>query len=110
MGLDQITGGIRGPQRGGDEFPAARARTRGTQDRCAAGAHSGSTQARMAVMRRRRTVFVDSDMLVVVGGMSGGGAIYECSDRDRDLKIVSVEKAKIERSGAGAQGLYAINC
>jgi len=28
----------------------------------------------------------------------------------RDLKIVCVEKANIERSGAVAQGLYAINC
>ncbi len=28
----------------------------------------------------------------------------------RDLKVVTVEKANIERSGAVAQGLYAINC
>src|SRR5262245_55470463 len=61
-------------------------------------------------MRRRRTVFVDSDILVVGGGMSGCGATYESRYWGRDLKIVCVEKANIERSGAVAQGLYAINC
>jgi adenylylsulfate reductase subunit A len=28
----------------------------------------------------------------------------------RDMKIICVEKANIDRSGAVAQGLYAINC
>ena len=50
-------------------------------------------------MRRRRTVFVDSDILVVGGGMSGCGATYESRYWGRDLKIVCVEKANIERSG-----------
>jgi adenylylsulfate reductase subunit A len=61
-------------------------------------------------MRRRKTVFVDSDILVIGGGMSGCGATYESRYWGRDLKIVCVEKANIERSGAVAQGLYAINC
>jgi len=61
-------------------------------------------------MRRRRTLFVDSDILVVGGGMSGCGATYESRYWGRDLKIICVEKANIERSGAVAQGLYAINC
>jgi adenylylsulfate reductase subunit A len=58
----------------------------------------------------RKTVFVDSDILVVGGGMAGCGATYESRYWGRDLKIVCVEKANIERSGAVAQGLYAINC
>ena len=61
-------------------------------------------------MARRKTVFVDSDILVIGGGMGGCGATYESRYWGRDLKIVCVEKANIERSGAVAQGLYAINC
>jgi adenylylsulfate reductase, subunit A len=41
--------------------------------------------------------------------MGGCGATYESRYWGRDLKIVCVEKANIERSGAVAQGLYAIN-
>ena len=33
-----------------------------------------------------------------------------CEKWGRDLKIIVVEKANIERSGAVAQGLSAINC
>src|SRR6516165_9796152 len=61
-------------------------------------------------MRRRKTVSVDADILVIGGGMGGCGATYESRYWGRDLKIVCVEKANIERSGAVAQGLYAINC
>ena len=42
--------------------------------------------------------------------MAGCGATYESRYWGRDLKIVCVEKANIDRSGAVAQGLYAINC
>ena len=64
----------------------------------------------MGLFSNRKTVFVDSDILVVGGGMAGCGATYESRYWGRDLKIVCVEKANIERSGAVAQGLYAINC
>jgi adenylylsulfate reductase subunit A len=64
----------------------------------------------MGLFTRRKTVFVDSDILVIGGGMAGCGATYETRYWGRDLKIVCVEKANIERSGAVAQGLYAINC
>ncbi|MDD9928577.1 MAG: adenylyl-sulfate reductase subunit alpha, partial [Rhodospirillaceae bacterium] len=50
------------------------------------------------------------DVLVVGGGMAGCGAAYESRFWGRDKKVVVVEKANIERSGAVAQGLYAINC
>jgi adenylylsulfate reductase subunit A len=56
------------------------------------------------------TVFEDCDILVVGGGMGGTGAAYEARYWGRDMKIVIAEKANIDRSGAVAQGLYAINC
>ena len=64
----------------------------------------------MGLFGGRKTVFVDADILVIGGGMAGCGATYESRHWGRDLKIVCVEKANIERSGAVAQGLYAINC
>jgi adenylylsulfate reductase subunit A len=48
-------------------------------------------------------------VLVVGGGMAGCGAAYEAKYWGKDLKVVLVEKAAIERSGAVAQGLSAIN-
>ncbi len=63
----------------------------------------------MGLFTRRKTVFVDADVLVIGGGMAGCGATYEARYWGRDLKVVCVEKAHIDRSGAVAQGLYAIN-
>jgi adenylylsulfate reductase subunit A len=57
-----------------------------------------------------KTRFVEADILVVGGGFGGCGATYESRYWGRDLKIVLVEKANIERSGAVAHGLSAINC
>ncbi len=57
-----------------------------------------------------KTVYEDCDILVVGGGMGGTGAAYEARYWARDMKIVIAEKANIDRSGAVAQGLYAINC
>ena len=64
----------------------------------------------MSIFGRKKTVFVDSDILVIGGGFGGCGAAYESRYWGRDKKVVVVEKANIERSGAVAQGLYAINC
>ncbi len=64
----------------------------------------------MGLMKGRKTIHVNSDVLVVGGGMAGCGATYESRYWGRDLDVVCVEKANIERSGAVAQGLYAINC
>lgn len=58
----------------------------------------------------RTTHYVDADILIIGGGFGGCGAAYESRYWGRDLKIVLVEKANIERSGAVAQGLSAINC
>ncbi len=64
----------------------------------------------MSLLSSRRTIVVDSDILVIGGGFGGCGAAYESRYWGRDLKIVLVEKANIERSGAVAHGLSAINC
>ena len=58
-------------------------------------------------MPKNKTVFEDCDVLVVGGGMAGTGATFEARHWGRDLKIICVEKANIDRSGAVAQGLYA---
>ncbi|PSO04978.1 adenylyl-sulfate reductase subunit alpha [Candidatus Marsarchaeota G2 archaeon ECH_B_SAG-G16] len=58
----------------------------------------------------KNTKRVDCDILIVGGGMAGCGAAYEARYWGRKLKIVLVEKAHIERSGAVAMGLSAINC
>ena len=58
----------------------------------------------------RRPRVVDADILVIGGGFGGCGATYESRYWGRNLKVVLVEKANIERSGAVAHGLSAINC
>ncbi len=64
----------------------------------------------MALFASRKTVVVDCDVLIVGGGFAGCGAAYESRYWGRNLKIVVAEKANIERSGAVAHGLSAINC
>ena len=59
-------------------------------------------------MTKVKTHYEDCDVLVVGGGMAGTGATFEARHWGRDLKIICVEKANIDRSGAVAQGLYAI--
>ena len=58
-----------------------------------------------------KTITEDNiDILVVGAGLGGTGAAYEARYWGRDKKVVIAEKANIDRSGAVAQGLYAINC
>ncbi len=64
----------------------------------------------MSLFTSRKTHFVDSDILIIGGGFGGCGATYEARYWARNAKIVLVEKANIERSGAVAHGLSAINC
>ena len=55
---------------------------------------------------------VECDVLVVGGGMAGTGAAFEAAywAKEKGLRVVLVEKAATERSGAVAMGLSAINC
>ncbi len=57
------------------------------------------------------TETVETDVLIIGGGFSGCGAAYEAAywAKVAGLRVVLVEKAAIERSGAVAQGLSAIN-
>ena len=64
----------------------------------------------MSVRSSRSVHRVDCDILIIGGGMAGCGAAYEARYWGRRMKIVLVEKANIERSGAVAMGLSAINC
>jgi len=58
-----------------------------------------------------KTIVEDGiDILVVGAGLGGSGAAWEARFWGQDKKIVIAEKANIDRSGAVAQGLYAINC
>ncbi|MEM0503382.1 MAG: FAD-dependent oxidoreductase, partial [Archaeoglobaceae archaeon] len=58
-----------------------------------------------------KTEVVETDVLIIGGGFSGCGAAYEAAywAKLAGLKVTLVEKAAIERSGAVAQGLSAIN-
>ena len=50
------------------------------------------------------------DVLIVGGGMAACGTAFEIKKwAPEDLKIMLVDKASLERSGAVAQGLSAIN-
>ncbi len=64
----------------------------------------------MGLFSSRKTRVVDSDVLIIGGGFGGCGVAYESRYWGRNMKIVIVEKANIERSGAVAHGLSAINC
>ena len=58
-----------------------------------------------------KTIYEDNiDILIAGAGLGGTGAAYEARYWGRDKNIVIAEKANIDRSGAVAQGLYAINC
>ncbi len=58
-----------------------------------------------------KTIVEDNiDILVAGAGLGGTGAAFEARYWGKNRKIVIAEKANIDRSGAVAQGLYAINC
>src|SRR3972149_7298289 len=54
---------------------------------------------------------VDCDLLIMGGGMAGCGAAFEACRwaNEKGLKVVLVDKAATDRSGAVAMGLSAIN-
>lgn len=56
------------------------------------------------------TEVIECDILIIGGGMSGCGAAFEASYWGKGLRVIMVEKAVIERSGATGEGLSAINC
>jgi hypothetical protein len=68
-------------------------------------------EERRVLLMAYNTIVEDGiDILVVGAGLGGTGAAWEGEVLGSDKKIVIAEKANIDRSGAVAQGLYAINC
>ena len=61
--------------------------------------------------KRPEVTEVDCDLLVMGGGMAGCGAAFEACRwaNAKGLKVVLVDKAATDRSGAVAMGLSAIN-
>ncbi|MDO9462487.1 MAG: FAD-binding protein, partial [Deltaproteobacteria bacterium] len=51
----------------------------------------------------------ECDILIVGGGMAACGTAFEVRKWAPDAKVILVDKASLERSGAVAQGLSAIN-
>ncbi|MEW6200817.1 MAG: FAD-binding protein, partial [bacterium] len=62
-------------------------------------------------MAKFETVTVDTDVLILGGGMSACGAAVEAAywAKKNGLKVTLVDKAVMDRSGAVAMGLSAIN-
>ena len=61
-------------------------------------------------MAEPATEVVDCDVLVIGGGMAGCGAAFEATHWAKGLRVVMVDKAATDRSGATGEGLSAINC
>src|SRR6185503_11745972 len=76
----------------------------------ARGRGSQAEKRRLLLMAYETIVEDGIDVLVVGAGLGGSGAAWEARFWGQDKKIVIAEKANIDRSGAVAQGLYAINC
>jgi adenylylsulfate reductase subunit A len=62
-------------------------------------------------MPKFETVIVETDLLIVGGGMAACGAAVEAAHwaKAHGLKVTLVDKAAVDRSGAVSQGLSAIN-
>ena len=63
------------------------------------------------MMANFETVTVESDLLILGGGMASCGAAVEAAywAKKNNLKVTMVDKAAVDRSGAVAMGLSAIN-
>ena len=62
-------------------------------------------------MANFETVEVTTDLLIVGGGMAACGAAVEAAHwaKSKNIKVTMVDKASVDRSGAVAMGLSAIN-
>jgi adenylylsulfate reductase subunit A len=62
-------------------------------------------------MANFETVTVETDLLILGGGMASCGAAVEAAHwaKKNNLKVIMVDKAAVDRSGAVAMGLSAIN-
>ncbi len=65
----------------------------------------------MSLSDHFETIEVNTDLLILGGGMSACGAAYEAAHwaKKHNMKVTLVDKASMDRSGAVAMGLSAIN-
>ena len=65
----------------------------------------------MSLIDQFKTEVVNTDLLILGGGMSACGAAFEAAfwAKQNNLKVTVVDKASLDRSGAVAMGLSAIN-
>lgn len=65
----------------------------------------------MDIINNFETVEITTDLLILGGGMAACGAAFEAAHwaKQHNLKLTLVDKAAMERSGAVAMGLSAIN-
>lgn len=65
----------------------------------------------MSLSEHFETIEVNTDLLILGGGMSACGAAYEAAHwaKKHNMRVTLVDKAAIDRSGAVAMGLSAIN-
>ncbi len=68
-------------------------------------------RSREGIMANFETVEVETDLLILGGGMAACGAAVEAAywAKKNNLKVTLVDKAAMDRSGAVAMGLSAIN-
>jgi len=63
-----------------------------------------------ATFENPEVVEVETDLLIIGGGMASCGCAYEARRwAPDDMRIIMVDKVAVDRSGAVAQGLSAIN-
>ena len=65
----------------------------------------------MSITDNFETVEIQTDILILGGGMAACGAAYEAAHwaKKNNLRVTLVDKASMDRSGAVAMGLSAIN-
>ena len=65
----------------------------------------------MSITENFETVEIQTDILILGGGMAACGAAYEAAHwaKKHNLSVTLVDKASMDRSGAVAMGLSAIN-
>lgn len=65
----------------------------------------------MSIIENFETVEITTDLLILGGGMAACGAAFEAAHwaKQHGLKVTVVDKAAMDRSGAVAMGLSAIN-
>lgn len=70
-----------------------------------------NAESKTSFMNNFETIQIETDLLILGGGMAACGAAFEAAHwaKQHNMKVTVVDKAAMERSGAVAMGLSAIN-